>query len=390
MATQRRGPNNLNKPLRVPSPPAGEREGAPPPRLRDTGNDRDRDRVVRVAVSLAVAVLLLVAGSAWWILASKTSHSAGRGAGRVPTRGGHGGGGARVAWGFLPEYRLDAADGERLRAMVSHVVLFSVEVDGARGGVREAERVRGWPRRLGLSGAMVAVGGAGRSAGFAAALRDPARRRRTVEELVELVRAEALVGVEVNWQFPTSMEDLGALKAFVQELKRAARAVALPRDLVVTTAIPPTASYARALAESGVAGVVDVMHVMLYLDGVGRPSALRDADRVLRELGSVVPMRKLSLGVPFYGVSQSGGGETKTYEEILSMPPPERARWHFEGRDTLAGKLQLVDALGLAGVSVWELGSDCRARPVGRHPRTCPDDADSLLDVVGAWRLSSS
>ena len=108
---------------------------------------------------------------------------------------------------YLPEWRYEGANWEKISEHTTHLLLFSAE-PAANGKIVAKDRL---PRPELLAEAraaatrhgtklLICFGGNGRSAGFSPMVRSRKARRRFVRELVELCDELGLDGVDYNWE----------------------------------------------------------------------------------------------------------------------------------------------------------------------------------------------
>ena len=166
-----------------------------------------------------------------------------------------------------------------------------------------------------------------------------------------------------------------------------------PLGKLVTVAIHPWQDLGQRAWDA-----VDRVHVMAYdgNDGAGRHATLANAKQFVRQIGSFgdartvstatkggarnfpatnpALVRKLALGVPFYGRNRLNLGDASTYRDVgqraphLSPSTDEVGDVYFNGVDTLQRKVAFAREARLAGLMIWELGQD--------------DDHKTLLNAV--------
>lgn len=309
---------------------------------------------------------------------------------------------------YLPEWRYDSANYERICRVVTHLIFFSLEVlaDGRLSALdrvpRKALRDEARPHCRKM---LICVGGNGRSAGFSGAVSTRKTRRTLIAALLALCEKTGFDGVDYNWEYPgyrfgqgyqadeAVARDYRGLEALLQETRQAFE----PSGRLVTMAYYPDKRQESMLAP--MARYTDAMHMMAY-DQAGRHSTFEFARGVAMRAAELLPPSKVTLGVPFYGRSVSTG-EWKSYEDLLkafdfpdgpsqSREKDETQGYFYNSRATIARKVQLAVSLGLQGVMIWEVGQDCREAPVVRrgkvlHVQTCPSEgpAASLLSAIG-------
>ncbi|WP_182466806.1 glycosyl hydrolase family 18 protein [Sphingomonas gilva] len=237
------------------------------------------------------------------------------------------------------------------------------ELDAAIGRVKAA----GAKALLSLGGGTIPG-----CSGDWAELLAPERRPAVVRNLVALVDAHGLDGIDVDIEgaLLTAIDKAGNYTPFIAELGAAMRA----RGKLLTCA---TASYQGGMIPRSSVPWFDLVNVMSY-DAIGpswgspgaEHSTFEQAQRDLalwRERG--VAREKLVLGVPFYGYGFGGYRPNHAYRDILAEHGPAAANdvigercagcsyVTHNGPATLARKAALAQAEA-AGVMVWEITQD--------------------------------
>ena len=277
--------------------------------------------------------------------------------------------------GFLPDYRFAAADLDFMLPRLSELVFFSLEVSPSTGKLSGEDRLPHpdqWVhlrQRCAASGTLLtlAVGGAGRSSGFSAMAESPEKRSRFVLDVERLQRQLGFSRLELNWQFPQSQREMQQLASLCAEIK-----AQIP-SLSLSMAVPPAPGFLQALAAASPA--LDQLHLMLYLDPSARPDAL------LPLLRGWVSPEKVTAGVPFFAQDQHSG-ETSSYEEALARSRQKRGGLAGEMVKKAGQVVRESARLGMGGISVWELGQDCRPHQVDEHVATCESLDESLLQKI--------
>ncbi len=273
--------------------------------------------------------------------------------------------------GYLPEYRVDGIGPEQVEGLTD-LIVFSVSprndgsLDASAWPKRRLDKARklsnGAKARL-----LLAVGGWGRSAGFASMAGKAQSRQRFVKELADLCGTNGFGGVVYDWEFPRTPKE----EASFDHLLRDTRLLFSPKGRTVEIAVNP----ARPLPRDWMVNV-DAVHMMSYDNGP-RHATYEQAVTDLNAMAKLgVPSEKQLLGLPFYGRSMTNRGNTKTYAEINERFHPKRDQdeaggFHFNGPDTLAKKVKLAKERGLSGVMIWEIGQDAKGK-------------DSLLSTLRA------
>ena len=284
----------------------------------------------------------------------------------------------RVMFGFLPDYRFQAADVRFMIPRMTHLCLFGSEGDAHSGRlisrlpskekfgeIRSLAKTHGTKLYLGL-------GGAGRSDFFPKVLENEKKRTVFEKDIRQLIKEHEFEGVEVNWMYPSNIQAIEYLKHFVHGLST--------HKIKVSMAIPPNEQFAKAIASIP----FDMFHIMAYQQGITHrpPQAVQQVKSIVHKFSEIVPAGKLLFGVPFYGVKANG--ESVSYEDYANLKDDTlRSQISIEDGNILSAKRQLVHDAGWLGISIWELGQDCRPDQVGVHPKTCPNgEKDSLLASI--------
>ena len=261
---------------------------------------------------------------------------------------------------YLPEWRYEGASWSDICSVVTHLILFSIEVLPT-GALSALDRM---PRKELLQQAraaadetgtklLICVGGNGRSAGFSSAVATAKSRRRFIKSLVQLCEKEGLDGVDLNWEYPGYQfgsgyqaqaavdKDYRGLFLLMRELREALSA----SSRVLTMAYYPDGRQERLLMEGGAPQWVDAMHMMAYDQG-GKHSTEEFGLQVMRQGAELLPPHKVTVGLPFYG-RHVRTGDWKSYEDIVQWgglaPSEDEARgYYFNGAELIARKVEQV------------------------------------------------
>jgi chitinase len=267
----------------------------------------------------------------------------------------------RIA-GYLPEYRVDGITPEGV-AGLTDLIVFSItpkangSIDAAAWPKRKMEKVR----KLAASSQarmLIAVGGWGRSAGFAGMAGNPRTRQRFVKELSAFCQTNEFKGVVYDWEFPRNSKEETSFDHLLRETRR----LFVPKRRTVEIAV----NSARPLPIDWTVKV-DAVHVMSYDNGP-RHATYEQAVVDLNNMALLgVPAEMQLLGLPFYGRQITNRNNALTYAEIKERFHPkheqdEAGGYYFNGPGTLAKKVKLAKARGLSGVMIWEIGQDAKGR----------------------------
>lgn len=290
--------------------------------------------------------------------------------------------------GYVPEYRFHSMDWDGAVSQTTHLVLFSLEPT-AEGDVSALERLQfamepngafmGSLHRAGASApkVLISIGGAGRSEHFPSIASMAKRRKRFARRLAKLLADNpALAGVDLDWEVPKDAQqwrDFGKLAREIRDTFNDAT-VGTFKPLLTMTYHPITGAVGHfsGLQSKGTGmGFVDyfdMCHAMAYsqYDNERRHSSMQLAEMAIDEWVQLgLPTSRLTLGVPFFGVSKTSG-QAASYGEILDKDQSltdrpgvdeSQGMW-FNNANMLAAKVKLCADRGLAGLMIWELGQD--------------------------------
>jgi spore germination protein len=319
----------------------------------------------RTAIALTLAVVLLVGGSASAATAAR----------------------APVATGYALAGAATTSDVTRDGRYLRTIAISGVALDGPDGvsAIRpQVHELRRAAHRHGRKAVLLV-------SNYSNALRDfdeplahrmltsPAHRASVVRALTRAARG--FDGIEVDLE-SLEARDLDGLVAFTRELR-----AALPRKTLSMAfmASGDRAGYrARGYDLPALADHLDRMVLMAYdqhgptWSGPGPIGSLSWVKRELRYFTSVLPNRKVDLGVGAYGY-QWGGGPTHLTVAQARQRAGSKARWSarhgewtarlpggrtiwWSDRRSLKAREKIARSHGVHGVAVWEIGSSGRLR----------------------------
>jgi len=322
--------------------------------------------------------------------------------------------------GYVPEYRMDAINWEQAVAFTTHLVLFSLEpkADGELDGVDRLKAVLrpGSTLRNALSKVktpakiLVTIGGAGRSGHFPKLAGNKKARKKLARDTARLFRdLPMLAGLDLDWEAPTTMTQWRDFGRLAQELRttwdesQGGTDEETMADRLLTMTYHPgsgaVATFSGLKAKKSETAFVDLFdfcHAMAYshFDHERRHStAAIDKSAVEEWIKYQLPLRRLTLGVPLFGVSRKTGA-TISFEDILASEPtleqrPEvdesRDGVYFVNAGSLARKVQYAGQQGLGGIMIWELGQDRRSGGMLRHARNAADGVRRSWSYQLSW-----
>jgi len=273
---------------------------------------------------------------------------------------------------YVPEYRL-GVDLDALASRTSTLMLFSLEVDSQarligfdRFPADVLARARAARAKHGTK-LLISVGGGGRSSYMRSALASTIFSLRLAQSVSGWVAANDLDGVDVDWE--DSKVDEKSFVRFIANLRSE-----LPSRAIVTVALHVNDRMIPALA-----AVADRVHLMAYdlcTSVPCRHSTLQHAVSALdAAIAAGAEARKLVLGVPLYGRVLKTGEAVPFYDIVKKGPVrgdlDATNTINFNGRQTIAEKVDLVKQRGGAGIFFWEAGQDVQ-------------EADESL-IAAAW-----
>lgn len=274
-------------------------------------------------------------------------------------------------FGFLPNYRFDSADFPFIASRVTHLCLFGSEADSNTGvlipRLPPANKLAMIPANVEI---FLGLGGAGQTQFFTPVCASKQKLNTMLSGIRDLILTQQhnqIRGVELNWMFPTTRGDFDCLRKITRYLQREA-------GVLVSMSLPPDVKYALHLVDSMRGDVhFDIVHIMLYQAGVGEIT-VQLAQNLSAAMHDIFNNNrtKVTLGLPFY--SSDGASYEQVYENNKNNNKG------LESAQVLLHKIAIAREANLAGVSIWELGQDCRVNQVDAHMQTCRNgQEDSLL-----------
>merc|ERR1719174_2940988 len=228
---------------------------------------------------------------------------------------------------------------------------------------------------------LISIGGQSRSDHFAAAAADKTARRKLARRIVQLLLDfPVLAGIDLDWEAPRSVEqwrDLGKLAHDIRERMAGSEGVPLPGNPLLTMSYHPVTGAVEQFASLQSKGKArsfveyfDMCHAMSYslFDENHRHATQRAAKMSIEEWAKKgLPSSRLTLGIPFFGISRHKNGVAASWSELLERDPTLKDRpdvdetedgIYFNNAQTLAKKVRFAMRRKLAGVMIWEIGQD--------------------------------
>lgn len=214
------------------------------------------------------------------------------------------------------------------------------------------------------------------------------RRKAFARDCKRIVKEYNLDGIDMDWEYPSSSEagissspnDIDNFTLLMRELRKA-----LGKDYLLSCA---TIADARFVDFKAIEPYVDLVNIMMY--DVGNPpyhhaalyrsemSGRVTAQEALQaHLDAGIPVNKLVLGVPFYGRSVKGFGDTaygalvkrtdviRMWDDVAKAPYLVNNEGEFlctyEDAESLAWKCRFIKQTGMRGAMYWEYRNDDEA-----------------------------
>lgn len=210
------------------------------------------------------------------------------------------------------------------------------------------------------------------------------RRKAFANDCKRIVKEYGLDGIDIDWEYPScseagissSPDDIDNFTLLMKELRKA-----LGKEYLLSCA---TVADAKFVDFKAIEPYVDLVNIMMY--DVGNPpyhhASLYRSDmsgRVTAEealqahLDAGMPINKLVLGVPFYGRSVKGFGDTaygalakrsdvvRMWDDVAKVPYLVRDGEFvctYEDAESLGWKCRFIKEKGMRGAMYWEYRCD--------------------------------
>ena len=230
--------------------------------------------------------------------------------------------------------------------------------------------------------------------GFSEMASTQRRRKLFAKDCKRIVKEYGLDGIDIDWEYPSCSEagiisspaDIDNFTQLMRELRKA-----LGKEYLLSCA---TVADAKFVDFRAIEPYVDLVNIMMY--DVGNPpyhhAALYRSDKSGRvtaqealqaHLDAGMPVNKLVLGVPFYGRSVKGFGDTaygalikrtdviRMWDDVAKAPylvKDGEFVCTYEDAESLAWKCRFVKETGMRGMMYWEY--------------RCDDEAGTLRNTV--------
>jgi len=220
--------------------------------------------------------------------------------------------------------------------------------------------------------------------GFSEMASTEKRRKAFAKDCKRIVKDFGLDGIDIDWEYPSSSEagissspaDIDNFTLLMKELRKA-----LGQDYLLSCA---TIADARFVDFKAIDPYVDLVNIMMY--DVGNPpyhhaslyrsemSGRVTAEEALQaHLDAGMPVNKLVMGVPFYGRSVKGFGDssfgalvkrndaTRMWDDVAKAPylvKDGEMVCTYEDAESLFWKCKFIKEKGMRGAMYWEYRCD--------------------------------
>ena len=197
----------------------------------------------------------------------------------------------------------------------------------------------------------ISLGGMGRSENFSAVVTNVYRRSQFVENLQNFANKYQIDGIDLDWEFPQSEQEISGYIALMKALQA--------KGFIVSVALYPYPDFDILPYLSA-----DRILIMSYERGK-KHSTYEQAVKDLVYFSSLgVPKKNLFLGIPMYGRQMDSPYRYFAYNEIVEKYGPVRENVneidgiYFNNVNIVEKKTCFAINNGYGGIMLWELGQD--------------------------------
>ncbi len=256
---------------------------------------------------------------------------------------------------------------ERWAKSIDVINYFALRPDGNDGSLQnleESERnfsILQWMKSISDTKVFLSV--AGQDKDFLPTLTHLEKRRNFIYSLYNVYKENDFDGIDIDWEFPQSEEDLEYLEVLATELREFEQ----DEPLELSIAINPSLG-----TDKSVLLLFDKINIMSY-DFPARHSSYETVLQIVNDflLRYDPPPNRINLGLPFYGriydleepnywkdaISYRDLAKQVDYDLDL-LNTDQIDGYYFNGPSTIIKKVQLAHDLKLNGVMIWEIGQD--------------------------------
>ena len=201
---------------------------------------------------------------------------------------------------------------------------------------------------------ILCLGGWGKDKYFPVVSQDSKLRLTLLKEINELRKKYKLKGVDYDWEYPRTDEEMKNFTALCSETQKK-----FPDKFLVTAAFAPSHNIPKALTDT-----LDRVHLMTYDMGREHCHINHSKHAIQKWKANKVPNEKICIGAAFYARNINNRADVKTYGQLIeehgnvvktTMPV---ADYFSDNEQSLKEKLQLIKENKIKGLIIWEIGQD--------------------------------
>ena len=203
---------------------------------------------------------------------------------------------------------------------------------------------------------LIGIGGAKKnSKHFSAMAASPVSRKNFIKNIIEFCHQHGLDGADIDWEYPQSSVDKANAVVLFKELHKAFK----EKGLFLTAAVTYTPGQVR-FAKS-IENYVHQVNLMVYEPMEGLHTFQEQIDFAMNLIHKEkLNLKKLILGLPFYGRNLSDG-KAIAYNKIIKskeLGTTDLSKLDYMDIDETKNNVINMKLNGLAGIMFWELGFD--------------------------------
>ncbi len=268
--------------------------------------------------------------------------------------------------GYFPSWSGDPKN-IQYRALTHICYAFATPMmDGGYAAIPNERKLLDLTARAHAAGVKVLLsvggGGTGYESALAAIASDSVLTEQFVDNSMDLIGEYGLDGIDMDWEFPTTLDAL-SFSLLMHSLSTRLHEAGLELSIAVSA----TSFHGKDCLDSVIEDV-DFLNIMAYDDGYGLPGAHHSSywfaqaamDYWIEARGA--PKAKAVLGVPFYGRSLKDR-HSISYIKVLGVDPwafsaDVSGEFGYNGFDTLRAKAVNLARLRGGGIMIWQLNQD--------------------------------
>ena len=223
---------------------------------------------------------------------------------------------------------------------------------------------------------------------FKEAIMNPDSRTKLIQELINITERENLDGIDIDFEYPRSMEEAQSLAAFTKELSSGLHNQSKELSIAVYAKVHSSSGteVKSVFYDHSMFANVDHVNIMAYdghWDGgynAANLSPYSYAENIVNywsELFSAYQLDKdkLVLGIPIYAQPEKQEQKQISYKSIIDNNPANAENdsvqingmtYYYNGESTVEKKTLLALDHGFGGMMLWEAGHDA----LGEHSIT--------------------